>query len=152
MKPGRFVSSTGEELGAHDGHQHFTVGQRKGIGLASSIPLFVLEKRASCNEVVVGPRDQLESDGLVAGEVNWLEAMPSDWFQCHVRIRYNSEAVPGCVRLVDDGKTLEVKFDSPQTAVAPGQAVVCYDGDLVLGGAWIQAGNHVGTSMTNSTM
>lgn len=152
VKSGRFVSSTGEELGAHDGHQHFTVGQRKGIGLASPIPLFVLEKRASCNEVVVGPRDQLESDGLVAGEVNWLETMPSDWLQCHVRIRYNSEAVPGRVRLVDDGKTLEVKFDSPQTAVAPGQAVVCYDGDLVLGGAWIQAGNHVGTSMTNITM
>ena len=136
MSPGAIVDQQGERIGTHDGHQHFTVGQRKGIGVAASIPLFVLQKDPRTNEVVVGPRESLASVGLQATDRNWLVESHDDWRSCDVRIRYNALPVPGSVRLVGTDQ-LEVRFESPQMAVAPGQAVVCYEGDLVLGGAWI---------------
>ena len=132
----KIVDQQGERIGTHEGHQHFTVGQRKGIGVAASIPLFVLQKDPRTNEVVVGPRESLASVGLQATDRNWLVESHDDWRSCDVRIRYNALPVPGSVRLVGTDQ-LEVRFDSPQMAVAPGQAVVCYEGDLVLGGAWI---------------
>ena len=133
---GRIVDESGRDLGEHKGHQHFTVGQRRGIGIASSIPLFVLEKRPDSNEVVVGSRDALLSEGLQARDVNWLVPEHSGWRACTARIRYNAAPVPARVRL--GGDRLEVLFEDPQAAVAPGQAVVCYDEDLVLGGGWIE--------------
>ena len=135
VKPGRIVDQDGTDLGAHDGHQNFTVGQRRGIGIASSIPLFVLEKRPDQNEVVVGARERLLSEGLVANDVNWLVDPHQDWRRCTARIRYNSEPVDARARL--DGDRLEIRFAEPQPAVAPGQAVVCYEDELVLGGGWI---------------
>lgn len=137
MSSGTFVDPDGVQLGQHEGHQHFTVGQRKGIGIASSIPLFVLEKRSETNEVVVGPREALESFGLRARELNWLVPMHQGWRRCEARIRYNAEPVPARVRLGEEDD-LEVSFDEAQHAIAPGQAVVCYEDDLVLGGGWIQ--------------
>ena len=134
---GTIVNEEGEELGKHNGHQHFTVGQRKGIGIAASIPLFVLEKQPDENKVVVGPRESLEALGLHADKVNWLVPRHDGWRHCDVRIRYNSAPVPAEVQLASDD-SLEVRFDSPQVAVAPGQAVVCYEDDLVLGGGWIK--------------
>ena len=138
MSEGAIVDESGERLGTHSGHQHFTVGQRKGIGVAASIPLFVLQKNPRTNEVIVGPREALSSVGLEATDRNWLVDPHQGWRSCDVRIRYNALPVPGSVRL-DGGDRLEVRFDEPQMAVAPGQAVVCYEGDLVLGGAWIDA-------------
>ena len=137
VHPGAIVDQGGQQLGTHPGHQHFTVGQRRGIGVASSIPLFVLQRNSQTNEVVVGPREALLSKGLRAREVNWLVDRHSGWRSCEVRIRYNADPVGGAVRLTNDNQ-LEVRFDDPQTAVAPGQAVVCYEEDLVLGGAWIE--------------
>ena len=135
VQPGRIVDREGTDLGAHDGHQNYTVGQRRGIGIASSIPLFVLEKRPDRNEVVVGAREDLLSDGLQASDVNWLVPEHEGWRSCAARIRYNASPVPARVRI--DSARLEVRFDEPQAAVAPGQAVVCYEDDLVLGGGWI---------------
>lgn len=137
VSEGRIVDTEGNDLGRHRGHQHFTVGQRRGLGIASTIPLFVLEKRPGSNEVVVGAREALESPGLRARDLNWLVPRHEGWRACHARIRYNAEPVPAEVRLGEGD--LEVRFERPQSAVAPGQAVVCYDGDLVLGGGWIES-------------
>ena len=137
LTPGVIVDQDGQELGSHSGHQNFTVGQRRGLGVPSSVPLFVLQRDAVSNQVVVGTREELACDGLFAHESNWLVPPHEGWRSCDVRIRYNSVPVGARVQLCDGGG-IEVRFDDPQIAVAPGQAVVCYEGDLVLGGAWIE--------------
>ncbi|MBL9120459.1 MAG: tRNA 2-thiouridine(34) synthase MnmA [Phycisphaerae bacterium] len=141
VRPGKIVNAAGEVLGDHPGHQHFTVGQRRGLGVAAAQPLYVVRKDAERNLVVVGSREELLSTGCVAGKINWLAVSPEDWLSCDVAIRYNSDAVPGRVRRLRgaDAERLEIEFDEPQHAVAPGQAAVCYAGDRVLGGGWIEA-------------
>ncbi len=137
LREGAIVDRDGHRIGTHSGHQKFTVGQRRGLGLHSSVPLFVLQRDPSTNQVVVGPREELASNGLFAAEANWLVEPHRGWRPCEARIRYNSPPVPAEARLLaDDG--LEVRFAEPQVAVAPGQAVVCYEEDLVLGGGWIE--------------
>ncbi len=139
---GAILDQEGREIGRHPGHQHFTIGQRRGIGIAASVPLYVLNRDAKANTITVGPRERLSASGCVATEVNWLspEHPPSDrWQPCLAKIRYNAEPVPAHFRGSADGG-LEVAFEEPQPAVAPGQAVVCYEaagGEAVLGGGWI---------------
>jgi tRNA-specific 2-thiouridylase len=137
VAPGRIVDTAGRDLGEHAGHQHFTIGQRRGLGVVAGAPLYVLDKDPATNTVTVGGRDELLAAGCRAGESNWLgDQRDGAWIDCGARIRYNAEAVPARVRRTgDDG--LEVRFAEPQFAVAPGQAVVCYDGDAVLCGGWI---------------
>jgi tRNA-specific 2-thiouridylase len=136
VAPGRIVDTEGRDLGGHDGHQHFTVGQRRGIGVPADHALYVLEKDAAANTITVGPRDELLAASCRASGANWILDRPDGWRACTAKIRYNAEPVPAEVRATDpDG--LEVRFAEPQFAVAPGQAVVCYDGDTVLGGGWI---------------
>jgi tRNA-specific 2-thiouridylase len=138
VEQGAIVDTAGNELGTHPGQQHFTIGQRRGLNLAMGYPIYVTEKDPATNTVVVGEKSELQSEGCIASQTNWLvDHEPTDWQRCEVKIRYNSEPVPGSVRLTGD--QLEVHFDQPLTAVTPGQAVVCYDGDLVLGGGWIDA-------------
>jgi tRNA-specific 2-thiouridylase len=134
---GRIVDTAGRDLGGHEGHQHFTIGQRRGLGVALGRPLYVVDKDPATNRVTVGPRRQLLAGGCRAAETNWFaQDRRGAWIDCGARIRYNAEAVPARARRTgDDG--LEVRFAEPQFAVAPGQAVVCYDGDVVLGGGWI---------------
>ena len=118
-------------------HQHFTVGQRRGLGVAVGHPLYVVNKDATTNTVTVGNRADLDASGCLADETNWLiEPERGAWIKCEAQIRYNGAPVPARVRTTGPG-TAEVRFDAPQFAVAPGQAVVCYDGDTVLGGGWI---------------
>ncbi len=136
LKPGDIVDDAGRVLGQHEGQQHFTIGQRRGLGVAAGEPIYVVSKDAATNTVVVGPRDRLLSEGLDAAETNWLVPPPMSPRRCTVRIRYNSQPVPAHVTSTGD-TTLTVRFDEPQAAVSPGQAVVCYDGDEVLGGGWI---------------
>jgi tRNA-specific 2-thiouridylase len=136
-RPGTIVDRDGEVLGAHAGVHRYTVGQRKGLGLSSSAPLYVLEIRSGASEVVVGPREALGRNTLVASQVNWVSgAAPSDWLRVTAQIRHRHDAAPGRVRATDQGRA-ELEFDEPQSAITPGQAVVFYNGDVVLGGGWI---------------
>ena len=138
VEPGPILDTSGKVVGEHPGHQHFTIGQRRKVGVALGHPIFVVEKDPATNSVVVGTREELASEGCRASDTNWLIDPPRDWMKCLARIRYNGSAVPAEVRVTgDDG--LEVRFESPQDAVAPGQAVVCYDDRMVLGGGWIDA-------------
>ncbi len=137
FEAGSIIDRDGNTIGTHDGHQHFTIGQRRGVGVALGYPIYVVEKNAATNTVTVGSREDLLADGCVARETNWLrEPEPDTWTRCGAQIRYNADPVPARVRSTARDR-LEVRFDEPQFAVAPGQAVVCYDGDTVLGGGWI---------------
>ena len=130
-------NSEGHVLGRHHGIHRFTVGQRKGLGLSSALPLYVLEIQPDTGSVVVGPRDALERTSLNATDVNWIAgAPPARPVRVTARIRHrHREAAAVVTSLPDAGAVVE--FDRPQAAVAPGQAVVFYDGDTVLGGGWI---------------
>ena len=130
---------SGAVLGEHDGIDRFTVGQRKGLGIAATAgkKRFVLEVVPSTREVIVGDAEDLLSDGLVASEVNWLTDPPTEPAACSVKIRYRHAGTPATVTATAVGGAA-VRFAEPQTAVTPGQAVVFYDGDRVLGGGWIE--------------
>ena len=134
---GDIVDAAGNVVGRHEGHQHFTIGQRRGVGVALGHPIYVTDIDAQTNTVTVGGRDQLLAHGCRADQTNWLiDDTPRDWRPCAAKVRYNSEPSPAQIRATGDD-TLEVRFDGPISAVTPGQAVVCYDGDHLLGGGWI---------------
>ncbi|MFO0962345.1 MAG: tRNA 2-thiouridine(34) synthase MnmA [Phycisphaerales bacterium] len=143
VRPGPIVDLEGRVVGEHPGHQHFTVGQRRGVRVAMGLPIFVVRKEAQSNTVVVGPREALLRAGCIARECNWLDAPTQEWRGCMAKIRYNAPPVPAQVRALaaqDDGQPrLEVRFEQLQEAVAPGQAVVCYAGERVVCGGWIDA-------------
>jgi tRNA-specific 2-thiouridylase len=132
--PGPFEDASGHRLGTHRGILHYTVGQRRGLGLAAGEPLYVLAIDAGRNVVVVGPRAELDAPGLVTARVNWLvPAPPAEGTRATVRIRYNHRGAAARLHPRGDGSCL-VRFDVPQAAVAPGQLAVFYDGERVLGG------------------
>lgn len=137
VNPGDIINAQGEVVGQHPGHQHFTIGQRRGVGVAFGYPIYVTDRDPATNTVTIGKQDDLLSQGLTASQTNWLvDDVPSDWRACDVKVRYNSPPTPGRFRVTGPDK-LEVRFDQPVSAVTPGQAVVCYEGDQVLGGGWI---------------
>lgn len=136
---GAIVDESGTELGRHAGAHRYTVGQRRGLGLARPNPLYVLQVDAAANRVVVGEEAALARDRLRAQRVNWLAPAPWDR-PITVKVRHRNEPSPAIVRKVDagpDGENVEVVFDEPKKAIAPGQAAVFYDGDTILGGGWI---------------
>jgi len=138
---GPIVDEAGRTLGRHDGLHRFTVGQRKGLGLARSggsagTPMYVLHLRPSDRAVVVGPKSSLERTTLTASEVNWIAAQPGGPRRASAQIRHRHQPAAATIRALGDARA-EVVFDTPQLAVTPGQAVVFYDRDLVLGGGWI---------------
>jgi tRNA-specific 2-thiouridylase len=138
MRRGLILDESGRTVGEHEGHQRFTIGQRRGLGVALGYAVYVVDKDARANTVTVGRRQALAAGGLVADQANWLAAEPlAQVMRCTVKIRYNAAPVPATVRR-DAAGELVVWFDDPQHAVAPGQAVVCYDGERVLGGGWIR--------------
>jgi tRNA-specific 2-thiouridylase len=134
---GEIVTSDGTLVGHHDGLEQFTVGQRRGLGVALGERRYVLAIDAESRRVVVGPREQLARQELWASDANWLVDPPRERFPCAVRIRYRAPAVPATVEPLP-GNRLHVMFDEPCLGVAPGQAAVCYQGDRVLGGGWIE--------------
>lgn len=139
LKPGKLMHVSGEVLGEHDGIHNFTVGQRRGLGISYHEPLFVQSIRPADGTVVVGPKRGIFSRGLVAERCNWLSfERPPGAFECEVKIRYGSPAVPAFVTVGTDPQTAMVEFLEPQGAVTPGQAAVFYRGDEVLGGGWIE--------------
>ena len=134
---GAIVDEQGRTLGSHDGIHRFTVGQRKGLGLSgSTAPLYVLELRADDQQVVVGPKTSLEQTTLAASGVNWIVDEPDAPIRAQVQIRHRHQAAPATVRSLGRGEAT-VEFDTPQIAITPGQAVVFYEGESVLGGGWI---------------
>jgi tRNA-specific 2-thiouridylase len=134
---GEIVTSDGQVVGEHDGLERFTIGQRKGLGVALGEPRFVVRLESDTHRVVLGHKEELLRGELTANRTNWLVDPPADARPCTVKIRYNAAPVPATVTALADDR-LHVVFDAPQHAVAPGQAVVCYDGDRVLGGGWIE--------------
>jgi len=141
VKPGRIVDEEGRPLGEHPGHQHFTIGQRRGLSVSLGHPIYVVNKSPQTNTVTVGPRDALLAEGLIARETNWLVDPPNVGdppLRCEVKIRYNMPPVAGQVQRTE-ADAIEIRFDQPQRAVTPGQAVACYQGDRCLGGGWIEA-------------
>ncbi len=134
---GEIVDLTGKVLGHHDGIEFFTIGQRRGIGIAAAKPLYVLDLDAVRNRVVVGDEADLERDSLVAERCNWIfsEEPPSE-IEALVKIRYNHAGTRATIRS-GPGGTAVVRFHEPQRAITPGQACVFYDGEVVLGGGWI---------------
>lgn len=135
---GDFVDREGNVLGQHRGIIGYTIGQRKGLGLALSAPLYVLEKDVTRNRVVLAPEKALYSRVLLAENVNWIcGETPEAPVRAAARTRYSAPEAPAWLEPLADGR-VRVVFDSPQRAVTPGQAVVFYDGDEVLGGGTIQ--------------
>ena len=134
---GAIRDGAGHVLGRHDGVHRFTIGQRRGLGLATGIPLYVVGIDAQDASVTVGPREALERATLTASRVNWMSGeTPSSSIRAAARIRYRHTEALATITPVGDDK-VHVAFDAPQSAITPGQAVVFYDGDGVLGGGWI---------------
>jgi tRNA-specific 2-thiouridylase len=128
---------SGKVVGTHDGIHRFTVGQRKGLGLSSGVRLYVVGIDAGKGAVTVGPREALERTELTASHVNWIAgAPPAPGTRATAQIRYRHREAAVSIT-PKNGSRVEAVFDEPQHAVAPGQAVVFYDGDVVLGGGWI---------------
>lgn len=140
FKPGEIRHADGRVLGRHEGLPGFTIGQRHGLRVAVGSPVYVTGLDRETATVVVGPRQETESTGLQASSMVWWVDRPEGPFRAAARIRYNHAAAPAMVTMMDDGRA-RVEFDSPQTAVTPGQAVVLYDGDDVIGGGWIDRGS-----------
>ena len=137
-KPGKFIHLDGTVLGAHKGQLHYTIGQRKGLGIAYQYPLYVVRKDVEKNIVYLGPQEALFSDTLIAERCN-LISVPE--LKGPVRVtakpRYRAKDVPAVIEPLDDGN-IKVTFDEPQRALTPGQAVVFYQDDVVVGGGTIR--------------
>jgi tRNA-specific 2-thiouridylase len=134
---GQIVTTDGTVVGRHEGLEGFTIGQRKGMGIAFGEPRYVVRLEADTRRVIVGRRDELARTSFSANRANWLVDEPHEPFACHVQIRYNSSAIAATVTPLNNGR-FEVILDEPRHGVAPGQAAVCYLGNQVLGGGWIE--------------
>jgi tRNA-specific 2-thiouridylase len=133
---GEIVTADGKRLGEHDGVHRFTVGQRRGLGIAAPEPLYVIATEPISQRVIVGGKDDLLRDRCLAKDLNWISiASPESPVRAQVKIRNRHTAAPATLHPAGD--RVEVVFDTPQRAVTPGQGAVFYDGDLVLGGGWI---------------
>jgi tRNA-specific 2-thiouridylase len=137
--PGEIVHRDGRLLGRHEGVTRFTVGQRRGLGVSSDSPLYVLAVEPSSGRVTVGDDTDLLRDRCVVERSRWIPfERPVGLLRARVRIRSTHEGAQATIRDLGQGRA-EIRFDEPQRAIAPGQAAVAYDGDLVLGGGWIVA-------------
>jgi tRNA-uridine 2-sulfurtransferase len=140
LRPGRILDKTGGVIGEHAGHQHFTIGQRKGVGVALGHAVYVVEKDPIANTITIGERVDLQVEHVIARDTNWLIDEPAvgQRISCTAKFRYNTPPTRAEVCRTGDDE-LRVRFVDPQTGVAPGQAVVCYDEDVVMCGGWISA-------------
>lgn len=136
--PGKIVDEKGKILGEHSGFHRYTVGQRKGLGVAGGQPLYVVSRDRDNNSIVLGPRKSALARGLGARDVVWFAQVPEgDKFTCSVKIRSTGKDVECVVQ--SWGNRADAIFSEPQFGVAPGQMAVFYDGDTVLGGGWIES-------------
>src|SRR5439155_5412003 len=137
LHAGPIVNGEGEELGRHEGVAFYTVGQRRGLGLASTKPLFVSEIKHETNTLVVGDEALLYQTEASVASPNWvaIEAL-SEPLRVSAKARYKAEEVPATIE--PGGAGVRVRFDEPQRAITPGQTIVFYDGDVVVGGGTIE--------------
>jgi len=137
LEPGDIVDTEGKVLGRHRGLAQYTVGQRQGLGLASAQRLYVLKLDATSNRLVVGTQDQLLTNTLTAGKLSWVSGeAPEEPTNITAKIRYKAPEV--ATKLHPRNGVVEVSFNQPQQAIAPGQAIVFYQGNAVLGGGIIR--------------
>jgi tRNA-uridine 2-sulfurtransferase len=137
---GEIVDTTGAVLGKHDGAHHYTIGQRKGLGVAAAHPLYVLDIQVENNRVIVGPREDAFEAETSVQRVNWVSCAapsPSHSIRAEVQIRYRSSPVLATIVPVEDNQA-RIVFDEPQFGITPGQAAVWYTGDVLLGGGLIR--------------
>ncbi len=136
--PGNIVDTAGAVVGRHQGTHTVTIGQRKGLNIASSRPYYVLEINRGRNEVIVGRDEDQLSHGLMAANCSWISGTVSDRsFNARAYIRYRHRGVEAEITPLT-GERVQVRFETPQKAIAPGQAVVFFEGDSLLGGGWIE--------------
>ena len=137
-KIGAFVDRKGNILGRHKGIWNFTIGQRRGLGISADQPIYVLELKKETNEVVVGYEDEGEKTYLEANNLTWLSIeKPEEKFSCFAKIRSSQTPFEVDVSIIDDDN-MKVFFKTNQKAVAPGQSIVLYDDDIILGGGIIK--------------
>jgi len=134
---GQIVTTDGRTVGEHPGIEGFTIGQRKGLGVAMGEPYFVVSINAEERQVVIGRKEELACAEVTARTANWLVDPPVGTFACEAKIRYNSPPAPATAEALPNNR-LRITFDEPRYGVAPGQAAVCFHGDQVLGGGWIE--------------
>ena len=140
MRSGPVIDTSGKTIGTHDGVAGYTIGQRRGLGIAAGVPIYVTRLDVLNNTVTVGSREDLLSRGLIADRLNWLVEPPAvgERIDAEIKIRYMHTAAAGRVERTEDD-AVRVEFDEPQSAVTPGQAAVFYRKDgVVLGGGWIR--------------
>jgi len=141
-RAGQIVTTAGRVLGAHPGIEHFTVGQRQGLGVAVGRPLYVVRIEADVCRVVVGDRDEVPQSTLVAGDATWLGSVPAGPFECLVQCRAQRGPARAVVTPLS-ARRFSARFtsgpDGSPGPISPGQPAVCYDGDRVLGGGWIES-------------
>jgi tRNA-uridine 2-sulfurtransferase len=134
---GEIVNTEGRRLGEHNGVHHFTVGQRRGLGIAAGEPLYVIATDPQSQRVTVGNNDDLLKDRFLVKDVNWISIAGLDGPR-HAQVKIRNKHAGAAATLRSAGDAVEVTFDEPQRAVTPGQGAVFYDGDMVLGGGWIE--------------
>lgn len=135
--PGKFTDTKGNVLGTHKGLVHYTVGQRKGLGIAFGKPMFVVALDVENNRVILGDNEEVFSHSLTASDLNFISIeKPVDGMKANAKIRYSAKEAPATIRVID-GQKVRVEFDEPQRAITPGQSVVFYHGDIVVGGGTI---------------
>ena len=138
FEDGNFVDLDGKIIARHKGIINYTIGQRKGLGIAAKAPYYVVSKNLDSNEVVLGANEDLFSDSLIADDVNFISIEKlTEPMKVRAKVRYKQKETDAVISPLDGGR-VNVKFDTPQRAIAPGQAVVFYDGDIVVGGGTIQ--------------
>jgi tRNA-specific 2-thiouridylase len=137
LRPGAILTRDGRSIGEHNGLANYTIGQRKGLGIASLVPLYVLGKNSTTNTLIVGTQDEMGSHELTARDVNWLSGeTPSEPFRAEVKIRYTAKEAEALVTPMN-GNQVQVQFDAPQRDITAGQAAVFFQGDLMIGGGII---------------
>ena len=133
---GEIVNESGETVGTHDGYTNYTIGQRKGLGLSNPEPRYVTQIKPSSNKIIIGKKESLYNNTCFLSKVNWLVSDMD--FPCEVeaQIRYNSPIVPADI--IKNNSSYKITFQNPQAAITPGQSIVFYQNDVVLGGGIIE--------------
>ncbi len=137
LQPGQILTRDGRAIGEHNGLANYTIGQRKGLGVASLVPLYVLGKNSTTNTLIVGTQEELGSRELTARDVNWMSGKtPEEPFRAEVKIRYTAKEAESLVTPMN-GDQVQVQFDMPQRDITAGQAAVFFQGDVMIGGGII---------------